>query len=156
VPVVLGVAAGQVDPVAVPVVPEMGPGVLVQEAEAARLDGRFKRIRAFMLNWITNPRMILLPFAFGLWLLAWSLRFLPRHRLSGAQRGVVQLALVAICLAHLIVTILVYKSLTGEANLKDDNFFFFVIVVQSIIGIAIAVSSESVLKRTEEKARVDQ
>jgi hypothetical protein len=100
--------------------------------------------------------MILLPFAFGLWLLAWSLRFLPRHRLSGAQRGVVQLALVAIALVHLIVELFLYKSLTGEANLKDDNFFFFVMMVQSIIGIAIALNSESVLKRTEGKARVNQ
>ena len=109
-----------------------------------------------MLNWITNPRMILLPFAFGLWLLAWSLRFVPRRRLNSAQRGIAQIAVVAMILGHLIVQLFLYKSLTGEVVLKDDNFFFAVITVEYVIGIYIMINSNSVLKRTEEKTRVDQ
>src|SRR5690349_401260 len=109
-----------------------------------------------MLDWITSPRMILLPFAFGLWLLAWSLRFLPRHHLKSVQRGIVQFALVATVLVHLIGELFLYKSLTGETGLKDDNFFLVAIIVQYIFCVVITLNSESVLKRTEEKARVDQ
>lgn len=108
-----------------------------------------------MLNWITNPRMILLPFAFGVWILAWFIRFLPRHRLNSTQRGPAAIALGAIVLVHMIVEFSLYRFLTEQDNLKDDNFFFVVIVVQYIAFFFIIRSSESVLNQREKK-RVNQ
>jgi len=105
----------------------------------------------FVLTSIMGPRMILFPFVFGLWLLAWSLRFVPRHRLNGAQRGPVAIAVGAIVLVHMIVEFSLYRFLTGEDNLKDDNFFFAVIMVEYIVSFIITLNSESVLKQIEAK-----
>jgi hypothetical protein len=108
-----------------------------------------------MLTSIISPRMILFPFTFGLWLLAWSLRFLPRHRLNDAQRGIVQVTLVAIILVHLIVELSLYKSLTGEDKLEDDSFFFTTMIIEYGVCAGLAINSDSVLKRMEQERRVD-
>jgi hypothetical protein len=109
-----------------------------------------------MLDWIISPRMILLPFALGQWVLAWSLRFLPRRdSLSAFLKGVLQIAIAATLLTVILAELFLYKSLTGQDSLRDDNFFFTVMIAQGLVTVALTFSSDSALKRKEREAPPD-
>jgi hypothetical protein len=110
-----------------------------------------------MLTWIISPRMILLPFAFGELLLAWSARFLPRRdRISALLKGIATLTLASTASAGVIAEVLLYRSLTGQDNLRGDNFFFAAMIAQGLVTIAVAFNSESALRRKEREARFSQ
>jgi hypothetical protein len=99
------------------------------------------------MNWIVAPRMILLPFALGQWLLVWSLRFVPRATLSIALLNqILKLAIAAAASASVIAEMLLYRSLTRQDSLKNDNFFFVVVIGQSLVGIVLAFKSGAIIK----------
>jgi hypothetical protein len=98
-----------------------------------------------MLTWIM-PRLILLPFCLGLCFVGWSLRFFPPFP-SRLVQGIVQLMLALGLGGGVIAEVLLYSSLTGQERLADDNFFFVIMMVQSIIASVIAVKSGSILKK---------
>ncbi len=105
------------------------------------------------MNLIIAPRMILLPFALGECLLAWSLRFVPRSTLSSALLNQILKAAVAVAAsAGVIAETLLYRSLTGQDSLKNDNFFFAVMIGQSLIVIVLAFKSGAIVK--ERHARI--
>jgi hypothetical protein len=99
--------------------------------------------------------MILLPFAFGELLLAWSVRFLPRRdRISALLKGIVTLTLASTASAGVIAEVLVYRSLTRQDSLRDDNFFFATMIAQGLVTIAMAFNSNSALRRKERELRL--
>jgi hypothetical protein len=99
------------------------------------------------MNLIVAPRMILLPFALGQWLLAWSLRFVPRSTLSSALLNqILKVAVAAAASAGVIAEIILYRSLTRQDSLKNDNFFFVMVIGQSLVGIVLAFKSGEIIK----------
>ena len=106
---------------------------------------------------MNGSKVILLSFCFLLWFLAWCLRFLPRRdRSSALLKGVTTLAIAAMASGSVIAEVLLYRSLTGRLSLKDDNFFFAVMMAQGIVGMVIVFRSESALRRKERGADLDK
>jgi hypothetical protein len=106
------------------------------------------------MTWIIAPRMILLPFALGQWLLVWSLRFVPRSTLSSALSNQILKGVVAVAAsAGVIVEIFLYRSLTGQDSLKNDNFFFAVVIGQSLVVMFLAFKSGAILKERHARLR---
>jgi hypothetical protein len=54
----------------------------------------------------------------------------------------------------IIAEVLLYRSLTGHYSLRDDNFFFVTMIVQGLVGIAIVLKSESVIRQREGETRL--
>jgi hypothetical protein len=105
------------------------------------------------MNWIIAPRMIVMPFAFAQWIIVWSLRFSPpRSSISALSKGILTLALCSALLAGILGEVLLYRSLTGRDSLRGDYFFYTVLIVQSIVGMAILFKSDSVVRRKERGA----
>lgn len=103
-----------------------------------------------LLAWGITPRMILLPFAFGELLLAWSLRYLPRRdRISAQFKGVATFTLAAMASGGVIGEVSLYRLLTKQDSLRDDNFFFAVMMLQGIATIFFAFRSDSALRQKE-------
>src|SRR5215469_4884323 len=99
-----------------------------------------------------SAKFILLPFAFLHWLEAWCIRFLPRRdSISPVLRVAGALALGAVALVILILELSMYISLTGQPNLKHDNFFFVVMGVQGLVTMGIGFRSESALRQKERR-----
>jgi hypothetical protein len=102
-----------------------------------------------------NPKLILLMFSILEWLLAWSVRLIPRRNNSSAfQRGIVPLLFCAMAGGGIIAEVLLYGSLTGHHSLRDDNFFFVTMIVEGLGMIAIALKSEAVLRQREGETRL--
>jgi hypothetical protein len=97
--------------------------------------------------------LVLLAFSVFEWLVFWSVRLLP---IPEQDSGSAILRRIVRRIAPLVVAILTtggffaelfcYKPLPGH-TLKDDNLFFVGMVVQGLMGLAIAFNSESALKR---------
>jgi hypothetical protein len=109
-----------------------------------------------MLRSIIKPLLILLPFAILQWLLIWSPHFFPRTKnISSLSRGVIKIVYAATLAVAIIAELLVYRSLTGQDSLKDDNLFFAGIVGQSIVSFVLIYRVNSFLRRKEAE-RPDQ
>ena len=108
-----------------------------------------------MFEWIF-PRLVLLPFAVLGCVLAWSLRFLPRRDLAmrPVLKGIVTLGLALTTSGAVIAEVWLYGLLTGGHPLKDDNFFFVVMIAQGLTQMAIAFNSDAVLKLKEAEPRL--
>lgn len=98
--------------------------------------------------------MILLPFTFLQWFLIWSLRFFPLAKdSSNLSRGILKVAIAATLSVAMIAEMLMYRSLTGQNSLKDDNFFFTGIMGQSLVSAALVYRLNSFLRRKEADSR---
>jgi hypothetical protein len=104
---------------------------------------------------MTSGKLILLIFGMLEWGLAWSVRYIPNRNTSSALlKGVLTLVLAASASGGVIAEVLLYRLLTGQNALKDDNFFIATMIAQGIGGIIIAFKSESVLRRREGETRL--
>jgi hypothetical protein len=94
-------------------------------------------------------QLILLPFVLGAWLLAWLMRFTPRHRIKGYLRVIVPILVGIAAIGFHTAEMMVYKRATGRTILKDDMVFAFAIFAQSMVALWIILQSESVVRRRE-------
>ena len=103
------------------------------------------------MNWVISSKIILFPFAIGLWLVAWSMRLVPRRRLQqhAFLKAAVMLSYGGAVVLLMATEIAFYKSLTGQGSLLRDNFFFGVFAIQGIVAFAVILNSEAALKRKE-------
>jgi hypothetical protein len=110
-----------------------------------------------MLKRMIGSKFILVIFSILEWLLAWSARFMPNRNTSSALlKGVMALIFGGTASGGVIAEILLYRSLTGLKSLKDDNFAFAIMIVQGLGMIAMALNSESVLKRRERETHLGE
>jgi hypothetical protein len=95
-------------------------------------------------------RIMWLPFSFAQWILLWSLRYSPpRISISALTKAILTVVLVAALLGDVVGEMLVYKSLTGRSDLRNDSFFYSVLTAQCIVSAVILFKSDSALKRKE-------
>lgn len=97
------------------------------------------------------PKLVLLLFVGFECFLAWCVRFFPRRDRSTALfKGLATVILTLAATGGALAEVLLYRSLTG-VSLRDDNFWFAVMIIQGLIGIPLTINSESVLKRKEKE-----
>jgi putative copper export protein len=96
------------------------------------------------------PKLVLFLFVAFECFLAWCGRFLPRRdRSTALVKGFVAVILASAATGGVVAEALLYRSLTGQVSLRDDNFWFTVMIIQGLIVIPVAINSGSVLKRKE-------
>jgi hypothetical protein len=102
-------------------------------------------------NSIVEARLAMLRFAALLWLVAWSIRFLPIPIKNPFARILVQLTLAVIIGADALGQISAYRSLSGiHGNLDNDNVFFVLLLGECVIGLCLTFSSAFALRRKEQ------
>jgi len=101
---------------------------------------------------ITGARLAVLPFAALIWLIIWSLRFLPTPIKNPLKRIIIQIFLVVTLGGSVIAQMLLYQSLSGIRVLKNDRFFTVAVSMEAIIGICFGFASAFERRRKEKEA----
>jgi hypothetical protein len=99
---------------------------------------------------IVSARLAMVPFAAPLWLMGWSMRFLPIPIKNPQVRIAAQLTLVVIIGGDIVGQMILYRSLSGiRSNLSNDNVFFILFLGEFVIGLCLIFSSAFALRRKE-------
>jgi len=95
----------------------------------------------------------MLLFAALIWLITWSLRFLPTPIKDPLKRLTIQIFLGATSGGSVIAQMLLYQSLSGIRVLKNDRFFSVAVSMEGIIAICLLFASAFERRRKEKEAR---
>jgi F0F1-type ATP synthase membrane subunit c/vacuolar-type H+-ATPase subunit K len=91
-----------------------------------------------MDNTVTNARLVVLVFAPAQWLLVWSVGYLERlpvrKSLKGAVAGLIGATAM---LGSWIIQGKIYSSMTGIDVPTSDNYFFAVIMGESLVSLCV-------------------
>jgi hypothetical protein len=96
-----------------------------------------------------NAKLAALPFSALLWLVAWSIRFLPTRLKSHTIRLIAGLGLAAAEFGILWTQMSFYRSLTGIRVLTNDHFFMIMFFTETVVAICLVVRSASRLRDKE-------
>ena len=103
-----------------------------------------------------NPKLVLLMGTILVWLLAWLERFIPPlNKRSALFRGTMAFIMAVTSGGIFVAEAWLYRSLAGRRyTLRDDNFFLVSMIVEGLVGFAIILKSESVLRQREKETRL--
>ena len=97
-------------------------------------------------------KLVLLLFISFECFIAWCMRFLPTpDRMTPLSKGILGPILAAVTVGGVGAEVFLYRSLSGQVRLKDDNFWFTAMVLQGLAGVAIGLNSWYVVKRKEKQ-----
>lgn len=92
---------------------------------------------------MASARWHILPPALFQWLVAWSLRYTPVHIASRLIRLLLMVN-VALCLVAVpLAQIMIYRSLAGTNDLRQNGYFLTVFFAEHIISLMIILLSVS-------------
>src|SRR5712671_73007 len=100
---------------------------------------------------VTGARLAILPFAALIWLMMWSLRFLPTPINNPLKRLIIQIFLAATLGGSVIAQMLLYKSLSRIRVLENDRFFNVAVSMEGIIAICFGFASAFERRRKEKE-----
>jgi hypothetical protein len=100
---------------------------------------------------IVSKLVLLLFIAFECFI-AYCMRFLPiPEHMTTLSKGILGPILAVITVGVVGAEVFLYRSLSGQVSLKDDNFWFAAMILQGVAGVAIGLNSWSVAKRREKQ-----
>ena len=96
-----------------------------------------------------NAKLVALSFSALLWLVAWSIRFLPTRLKSHTIRLIAGLSLAAGEFGILWAQMSFYRSLTGIRVLTNDHFFMIMFFTETVVAICLVLRGASGLREKE-------
>lgn len=102
-----------------------------------------------LLAFVISARVMILPFAFLMWFLAWLMVYFPLPIRNAGARSLIQILLAIGVLGVWMVQRALYGSMIGTANVHSDHYFMAVTFVEDavVLGIIFLVAHHRKKKR---------